>query len=118
ADDTHQLAYEIAVLAVADLEVEVRRWIARNGRYLDYKNTDSGDQANSDVHDLRKRLRADPDPLVRAHLRENPDIMPLLARSGHSKRWFDESSHLERLALVRNERIEEQFVEQLFDPED
>jgi hypothetical protein len=118
-DENYQPPHEIAELAVQDPHVEVRRWIARNGRYLGYKdNNPTESTTKSDARDLRARLKIDSDPLVRAHLRENPDIMPLLVRAGYSKQWFLESSHLERLALVRNERIEEEFVEQLFNPED
>jgi len=114
-----QLPYEIAALAVGDTNVEVRRWIARHGRYLDYEKGDSsGQAAKPEEHNLWMRLKADPDPLVRAQLRENPGILPPVGRIGKSMQWFRESSHLERLALVRNEQIEENLIEQLFDPDE
>ena len=117
--DNIQPPYEIAELAVHDTHVEVRRWIARNGQYLSYKDSNTTEPTtNSDARDLRKRLKIDSDPLVRAHLRENPDIMPLFFRADNSKQWFLESSHLERLALVRNEGIDEDFVGALFNPDD
>jgi hypothetical protein len=100
--DGGHLPYEIAALAVVDPNTKVRGWIARHGRGLDYEDKQQPDADRR----LDERLKGDADPLVRAQLRENPDILGLLSL-GHSKQWFHDSSHLERLALVRNPRIEE-----------
>ncbi len=97
--------YEIARMAVEDPHVEVRQWIARNGEKLDY------DESN-----LGERLKNDPDPFVRACLRENPHIFfGVLPSLSDWKTYFDEATHLERLALVRNPQIYDPLIEQIFD---
>jgi len=120
ADEDHQPLYEIALLAVTDPSVEVRRWVAKNARYLDYREGDKRrDSATlSDERNLEHRLATDPDPLVRASLRENPDILGVFSMPDDSSRWFRDSSHLERLALVRNPSVSRDLIAQLFDPED
>ena len=69
-------SFEIALLAIADPHVEVRQWIARYGKYLDYsKEQGPGPEPEPEPEpekDLAQRLRQDPDPFVRACLRENP----------------------------------------------
>ena len=97
--------FEIARMAVEDSHVEVRQWIARNGEKLDY------DESN-----LGERLKNDPDPFVRACLRENPHIFfGVLPSLSDWKTYFDEATHLERLALVRNPQIYDPLIEQIFD---
>jgi hypothetical protein len=105
--------FEIALLAVEDPHVEVRQWIARYGRYLDYHEEQEPEK------DLVQRLKQDPDPFVRACLRENPTAFG----SGIwlTDRWMDafhEATAMERLALVRNPQVGEEFIEKIFDPED
>lgn len=99
--------YEIARMAVEDPHAEVRQWIARNGEKLDY------DESN-----LGERLKNDPDPFVRACLRENPHIFfGVLPPLSDWKSYFDEATHLERLALVRNRQIYLPLIEKIFDPD-
>jgi hypothetical protein len=116
ADENHQPPYEVASLAATDPDVEIRRWIARNGRFLDYRERDA--EQNSPTRNLAERLKQDDDPLVRAPLLGNPDILSGLSGPDKSERWFNDSSHLERLALVRNSAIHEDFIVKLFDPAD
>jgi hypothetical protein len=59
------------------------------------------------------RLESDPDPFVRACLRENPD-----AFHRGSFQAFEKATHLERLALVRNPEVDYNLIERIFDPED
>lgn len=101
--------FEIALLAVEDPNVEVRQWIAKNGTYLDYSNDEPGGQ------NLESRLKSDPDPFVRACLRENPTILTL---SSESSDWFRGSNHMERLALMRNRWVSSKLVEKIFDLND
>lgn len=127
--------YEIALMAVEDPHVEVRQWIARHGRHLDdYSNwaqayserllvegkTDRefpedlfGRRILFPDRNLVDRLKSDPDPFVRACLRENPD-----ASYRGSLRAFEEATPLERLALVRNREVDDDLIQRIFDPED
>jgi hypothetical protein len=52
---------------------------------------------------------------VRASLRENPD---LYGGTLSSQGEFTESTHLERLALVRNPEVGQLLIEKIFDHED
>ncbi|MBI2200061.1 MAG: hypothetical protein HYU42_15920 [Candidatus Rokubacteria bacterium] len=137
-----RLPYELALLAVSDPSVEVRRWIARNARHLDYRERETLapevylfpdrlkvlDIASEFVsqpagyrlpdRNLLVRLKDDPEPVVRASLRENPCILGPLSLPDDSLRWFRDSSHSERLALVRNAEVHPGLILQLFDPED
>jgi hypothetical protein len=137
-----RLPFELTLLAVSDPSVEVRRWIARNARHLDYRERDGlapetylfPDRVKvSDIvsefvsqpagyrfpeRNLVARLKDDPEPVVRAALRENPCILGPLSLPHDSLRWFRDSSHFERLALVRNTQVHPRFILQLFDPED
>ena len=127
--------YEIALLAVEDPNVEVRQWIARNGRGLDYRDVGfRRSEATEALIELRKeltirpddssplnladRLKNDPDPYVRACLRENSKIYGSFGFIGRWKDFFKDASHLERLALVRNPTVYEELIEKIFDPED
>jgi hypothetical protein len=126
--------FEIALLAVEDANVEVRQWIARHGKYLDYsddENPGAARQEEAHLYDaggrpigipsrnLEERLKNDPDPFVCASLRENPTVFGGLISS--TEKWmgyFREANHMERLALVRNPEVWEPFIEKIFDPED
>lgn len=106
-------AFEIALLAVQDENVEVRQWIAREGKYLDYRD---------DGHEnLEDRLRNDPDPFVRACLRENPTVFNGWGVPGWIEH-FRQATHMERLALMRNPEIGnahgESLIQKVFDYED
>lgn len=127
---------------MSDPSVEVRRWIARNARHLDYRERESLapevylfpdrlkvlDIASEFVsqaagyrlpeRNLVVRLKDDPEPVVRASLRENPCILGPLSLPDDSLRWFRDSSHFERLALVRNAEVHSGLILQVFDPED
>ena len=108
-----RIPFEIARLAVEDPEVEVREWIARNGKYLDYsERRREGDNRIIEFpeRNLEERLKNDPDPFVRACLRENPTTQ-------HIEDWFRDSNHIERLALMRNPHVSRSLIEQIFDLE-
>ncbi len=116
------LPYDLALLAVEDSNVEVRQWIARYGGYLDYsehwpeKTTDSWSAAGRyPEKNLKNRLQNDLDSFVRACLRENPRIYSVMT---NWKARFEEATHLERLALVRNPFVGKDLIERLFDPDD
>jgi hypothetical protein len=132
--------FEIALLAVEDPNVEIRQWIAHHGVGLDYremvvrsrKNDDRSDatQGAEDEDDfettykypdrnLVERLKHDPDPFVRACLRENPDAFQrFFTDLAVWEQHFREATHLERLALVRNPNVYHEFMERIFDPHD
>ena len=99
------LPYELCLLVVEDSRVEVRRWFARHGSDFDYRDGN-----------LKDRLQNDPDPMVRACLCENPSVPGIFTLDW--KERFQEATHLERLALVRNPKVHEDLIEQIFDPED
>ena len=130
--------YEIALLAVVDPHVEVRQWFARHGKPLDYKkigpfnrrsivletvkgilqaitSESSADETNLN---LANRLKNDPDPFVRACLRENPTVFE--GWGGEWIEYFREATHMERLALMRNPEVRwgEKLVVRIFDYED
>jgi hypothetical protein len=110
--------YEIAVLAIEDSHVEVREWIARHGRYLNYQERSDADHPE---RNLLSRLKNDPDPFVRTCVNENPALFGGLLPWSNPEEWkeaFRNASHLERLALVRNPRVDEKLIEQIFDHED
>ena len=94
--------FEIALLAIADPHVEVRQWIARHGKYLDYSKEQEPGQEPEPEKDLAQRLRQDPDPFVRACLRENPTFCGVIWGTDEWMAAFHESTTMERLALVRN----------------
>jgi hypothetical protein len=130
--------FEIALLAVEDEHVEVRQWIARHGKSLDYRDVGSinerseilevirgmtGKQSSGPDQDplaafnLANQLKNDSDPFVRACLRENPNVFSQWA-SGRWTDFFTGSAHLERLALVRNPNVDTDLIKKIFDPED
>lgn len=129
--------FGIALLAATDPHVEVRQWIARRGKSLDYRDVGSlnernellevvraiGGQPAGPVDDpqaslnLVSRLKNDPDSFVRACLRENPNVFSQWF-SGPWMGFCKEATHLERLALVRNPSVETSLIEKVFDPED
>ena len=113
------LPFEIELLAVEDPNVKVRQWIARHGNNLKYtshfRRTDTGWIHENIEPTFYARLDADPDPLVRASLRENPHTVSILL-------WkeFQSCDHLSRLALMRNSelRYSRDFLKTLLDPDD
>jgi hypothetical protein len=113
--DGQRAPFEVAQLAVEDPDVEVHQWIARHGNYLDYR--ESRDEHTD--RNLEDRLKNDPDPFVRACLRENPTAF----HGWGTTDWievFRGATHLERLALMRNPEAEKAhaLIEKLFDYED
>jgi hypothetical protein len=84
--------YEIAEQAANDADVKIRQWIARHGTTFVARIASDSNGHRS----LQNVLSNDPDPFVRACLRENPSAFyPLSVR-------LENLSHLERLATVRN----------------
>ncbi len=113
--------YEIALMAVEDPDVEVRQWIARNGEWLDYRKENYiGDDLvyKFPERNLEDRLKADPDPFVRACLRENPNVFRAIPFSYKWKEYFSEVTPLERLALVRNPNVADELIQHIFNHED
>ena len=125
---TDRLPYEFALRVVEDPNPQVRAWIARNGRDLDYRErrrVDGGDDEtlvrawetidSLPERNLEERLWNDPDPFVRACSFENASNW--LLRSKFQEQ-FQESSHFEHLAMVRNPMVPTEFIEKLFDYEE
>jgi hypothetical protein len=111
--------YEIALLALEN--VELRQWMARHAAWLDYRDWDPdnpGERIGSSEKNLEDRLRNDPDPFVRACLRENPHVFDIFDFLFKWQSYFQESTHIERLALVRNPNVCEGLIEHIFNPED
>src|SRR2546425_2452962 len=140
--DDRRPPYEIAQMAVEDPHVEVRQWMARYGRSLDYR--EQGIRFLPDVHeagpetesegesgkkceiewrfperDLAARLKNDPDLFVRACLRENPEVFNAYSYEAW-REYFLEATHLERLALLRNTKIRnaDELIQKIFDKDD
>lgn len=111
--DYEQAPFEIAALAVEDSHVEVRQWIARHSKYLDYN---LGIEEKNPDRNLEDRLKNDPDPFVRACLRENPTAYMRIGSDWTEH--FSEANHMERLALVRNPEVREELIEKIFNYED
>jgi hypothetical protein len=69
---------------------------------------------------LADRLSKDPDPFVRACLRENPfnHFVKGAAAGVDTIAYFRESTRVERLALVRNPEVADELIEKVFNPKD
>ncbi len=98
------MPFEIARLAVEDPDDGVRYWMARNAKNLDYRDyLRNGRQARGDEthpeRDLKARLRADPQPVIRAAVFENSCIYHFVPQD------LSSMSHLDRLAYVRNSNV-------------
>jgi hypothetical protein len=138
--------YEIARSAVEDPYAEVQLWLAQHGRELDYREIDWQKREEEEKYekqlrerswadfksfrsshtpgpyifperDLKARLESSQDPVIRAGLRENPNFVGMWLVDN----WievFRKATPLERLALVRNPRVGDEFIERVFDPED
>jgi hypothetical protein len=115
------IAFEIARMAVEDENVEIREWIAVHGRFLDYRQTRNEgrkDCVEFPEQNLEDRLKNDPEPFVRACLRENPTVF-----SGTGDfywlPYFQQANHLERLALMRNPEVwsGKDLIKRIFDHE-
>jgi hypothetical protein len=112
-----KLPAEIAFLAVRDSENAVREWFARFGDFSPLPSRKSKEEANcgwpellDKVHqDLRRIVLDDPDPFVRACLRENPSAFYGIGIELWLK-YLRSATHLERLALVRNEKVCPQLI--------
>lgn len=110
--------YALARLAVDDQHVEVRQWMARHARHLDYREPQDGGYRYPE-RNLIERVQQDTDSFVIACLYENPDIF---ARADEAEwhQMFSRASHLERLAMVRNPNLQSahRLLEAIFDPDD
>lgn len=117
----------VALMALEDPHVEVRQWIARHGESLTSGADPTlsllatvleplgGFQPGEDT--LADKLKNDPDPFVRACLRENPEVFNFILADSW-KQAFAEATHLERLALMRNPKVHAGLIERVFDCED
>lgn len=114
--------YEVARLVVEDQHVQVRQWMARHARHLDYREAIDDNPANGFMFPERNLVdivRRDPDEFVRACLYENPDVFAHWPQD-EWMRLFASGSHLERLAMVRNPNMQgaHNVLEAIFDPDD
>jgi hypothetical protein len=119
------LPYEVAFKAVTDSDSLVREWMAKEAPYLDYRETRyegaSEQFSTTYVHperDLAERLRQDPDPFIRAALRENPKVSDW---GFWGDRWVEEFRNcvpLERLAMMRNKKLDLELVNRILDVDD
>ena len=132
------LPYELAALAVKDSNSEVREWFARCGDFSPWisrkfqvelspdlaaganKNWCQPQEAHiADANFSRELVQIvlnDPDPFVRACLRENPTAFYGLAEDRWLK-YFRDTDHLGRLALLRNTEVANGLVEKIFNLE-
>jgi hypothetical protein len=107
-----QLPFEVAILTVKDTDPIIRNWIARNGRYLDYREIVSFDKQQNESplkyrfpdRNLWEILSHDRDPFVRTAVLENPHN-PSIQFSFSSKKIFPSLSGVERLAFIRNPKL-------------
>jgi len=120
-DSMSNVPFEVARLAVNDHQVEVREWIALNGRWLDYSERSYGSDDDAILfpdRNLENQLKNDPDLFVRARLRENPSAWNRFAVLDE----FKTASPLERLAMMHNHELsgphEAAFLKKLFDHQD
>lgn len=118
-DQDKGLPYDIELMAVEDPNVQVRQWVARHGSNLKY-TSHFHRVGEVWVHEkieptLYERLKNDDDLLVRACLRENEHITLY-----HPEDEFSDSTHLERLALMRNSEmwLAERLLKKIFDHAD
>jgi hypothetical protein len=120
-----KLQAEIAFLAVKDSSTEVREWFARFGDFSPLPGWRAKEEAKCDwgelisrVHrELRTVALSDPDPFVRACLRENPSVFGAASRDVWMD-YFNGASHMERLALVRNKGVGIDLVGRIANLED
>jgi len=110
----------VALMAIEDPHIEVRAWLARHAeRVVDPLTERFPGMSRPPVGTSggRRKLKADPEPFVRACLYENPhcftglDDAALLA-------MFREATQMERLALVRNPYVRRELIESIFDLDD
>ncbi len=119
------LPYELALKAVVDNDPSVREWMARESPYLDYRGAQykSGDNQFTTTYlhpdrNLIERLKQDSEPFIRAALRENPVISDF---GFLSERWLQEFKScvpLERLAMMRNKKLDLGLVNHVLDLDD
>lgn len=86
------LPQEISLWAVKDEHIEVRRWIAKNGKFS---------RTDDFCTKMLELLRNDQDEFVRVCLLENPDVFHVFSYE------FPRLSHIERLAMLRNANLSE-----------
>jgi hypothetical protein len=113
--DLMKLPVALAFWAATDENVQVRQWYALHGRLLDYSQLELAEGVGTGAPETWERwtlkykrefsllmiLMDDPDPLVRACLRENPPFLDWVG----AEEAFHLSDHMERLALLRNPRL-------------
>jgi hypothetical protein len=119
AQDLIKLPIALAMWAATDEDQRVRQWYAHRGRLLDYSQLELGEFLEKGPPELTRRVEFtsdlknkrefsllmifldDPDPFVRACLRENPAFLDWVG----AEEAFHLSNHMERLALLRNSSL-------------
>ena len=110
------LPYQVALKAVTDSDPLVREWMAKEAPYYPEARYEGAGQG-----DLFERLRQDPDPFVRAALRENSERVSGWVFSFGVNKWLEEFSScvpLERLAMMRNKKLDFELVNRVLDVDD
>jgi hypothetical protein len=91
--DGGYLPYKLASLVLEDSDPEIRLWMAKNARYLDYRPVDKNPDGN-----LWERLSRDESPLVSAALYENSNAFAFDVGTD----TFPKLPQMCRLAYVRS----------------
>ena len=98
-----ELSSRIEELALDDESAEVRQWIALNLQLSEAQVA---------------KIRSAADEFVNACLWEGPTFGDWTSSSEGWIGWFKEAPHLERLAMMRNGRVDDTLVEMVFDGDD
>jgi hypothetical protein len=101
------LPFELALKAVTDDDPAVREWMAREASGLKYPE-----------ENLRERISNDPDPFIRAVLFENSNLSDFWIRESLWVSEFLKCVPLQRLAMMRNKKLNLELVEHILDLDD
>lgn len=96
------IPYAIAKMVISDESDFIRSWAAKYG------------DSDFETRDLFDKFHEDKNPHVRASCFENPG---LYLGQKTLKKAFDNASHLERLAMMRNGVLDSSVVDEIFDRE-
>ncbi len=101
------LPFELALKAVTDDDPSVREWMAREASDLKYAE-----------ENLRERISKDEDPFIRAVLFENSNLSDFWIQESLWIREFVKCVPLQRLAMMRNKKLNLELVEHILDLDD